>query len=104
MVRGPNQTVRFGFEPKTGTEPNRKLKNQTIDISVWFGSRRFETSTNRQQKSTYEDVQMHSYIYIYMHALYAACARDEKIFFFAENIELDCSFQKLLEFCKSDEN
>ncbi len=44
------------------------------------------------------------YIYIYMHALYAACARDEKNFLFAENIELDRSFQKLLEFCKSDEN
>jgi hypothetical protein len=43
-------------------------------------------------------------IYIYMHALYAACARDEKNFFFAEIIELDRSFQKLLEFCKSDEN
>jgi hypothetical protein len=39
-----------------------------------------------------------------MHALYAACARDEKKFFFAEIIELDRSFQKLLEFCKSDEN
>jgi hypothetical protein len=38
-----------------------------------------------------------------MHALYAACTRDEN-FFFAKIIELDRSFQKLLEFCKSDEN
>ncbi len=39
-----------------------------------------------------------------MHLLYAACARDEKIFFFAKIIKLDRSFQKLFEFCKSDEN
>jgi hypothetical protein len=39
-----------------------------------------------------------------MHVLYAACARDEKNFFFAEIIELDRSFSKLFEFCKSDEN
>ncbi len=60
MVRGPNQIVRFGFGFWFETKPNRKLKNQIIDISVWFGSRRFEISTNRQQKSTYEDVEMHS--------------------------------------------
>ncbi len=44
------------------------------------------------------------YALIYMHALYAACARDEKKVFFAKIIELDRSFQKLLEFCKSNEN
>jgi hypothetical protein len=39
-----------------------------------------------------------------MHVLYAAYARDEENFFFAEIIELNRSFSKLLEFCKSDEN
>ncbi len=38
-----------------------------------------------------------------MHVLYAACARDENNFF-AKIIELDRSFSKLFEFCKSDEN
>ncbi len=39
-----------------------------------------------------------------MHVLYAACARDEKKIFLAEIIELNRSFSKLFEFCKSDEN
>ncbi len=39
-----------------------------------------------------------------MHVLYAACARDEKKFFFAEIIELNRSFWKQFEYCKSDEN
>ncbi len=39
-----------------------------------------------------------------MHLLYVACARDEKKFFFAKIIELDRSFSKLFEFCKTDEN
>jgi hypothetical protein len=41
--------------------------------------------------------------YIYMHLLYVACTR-WKFFFFAEIIELDRSFSKLFEFCKSDKN
>ncbi len=43
-------------------------------------------------------------MYIYMHVLYTACAHDEKKNLFAEIIELDRSFSKLFEFCKSDEN
>jgi hypothetical protein len=39
-----------------------------------------------------------------MHVLYTACAHDAKKTFFAQFIELDRSFSKQFEFCKSDEN
>ncbi len=60
MIQDLNQIVRFYFDFWFEINSNRKLKNQIIDISIWFNSRRFEISTNRHQKSTYEDVEMHS--------------------------------------------
>jgi hypothetical protein len=51
----PNRTNRFGSNFWNQTESNRKLKNQTIEISIRFGSCRFETDRNRRKDSTKSD-------------------------------------------------
>jgi hypothetical protein len=51
----PNRTDRFGFDFWDQTEPNRKLKNQTIEIPIRFGSCRFGTDRNRRKDSTKSD-------------------------------------------------
>jgi hypothetical protein len=101
-----NGSVRFGF-CHLGTEPV-PVRFFDGSGSVRFDSVRVFTGSEpskRVRKALDLIFETWSlYIYIYMHVLYAACARDENFFFFAEIIELNRSFSKLFEFCKSDEN
>jgi hypothetical protein len=91
------------------TESNRKLRNQIIEISIRFDFCRFEIDRNRRKDNTKSDswsslrCEANIYIYIYACVVRSMRARWKKIFF-AKIIELNRSFSKLFEFCKSNEN
>ncbi len=86
----------FRFE----TDPNRKSRTRIIQFRFGSISTHFEPSWNQQKRYLW-DAQL---INIYICISYTLHARAMKILFFAKIIELDRSFQKLLEFCKSNEN
>jgi hypothetical protein len=81
-------------------------------VRFFAGSIRFGLGFCRIEsgKKEYEEILLISSLscvankYIYMHLAYAACAHAKKKFFFVKFIELNCSFSKQFEFCKSDEN
>jgi hypothetical protein len=95
--------IRIGF-CHTGSNP--------APIRFFVGSVRFGLGFCRieSDKKEYEEILLISSLscvankYIYIHLAYAACAHAKKNFFCVKFIDLNCSFSKQFEFCKSDEN
>jgi hypothetical protein len=94
-------------------KPNRTECQETKSLNFRFGLSSFDLKSTEIDRKEYIQRRWNAYKmilrcvvnkYVYMHVLYTACARDEKIFFCAAIIELNRSFSKLLEFWKSDEN
>jgi hypothetical protein len=102
----PNQSIRFWLLGPNRTESKAQESNHWNFGSVRFlsGWNRLEPTQREYKKLLISSLRCGANIYMYMHVLYAACARDEKKFFFAKIIEPNRSFSKQFEFCKSDKN
>jgi hypothetical protein len=102
-----NQSIRFELLRSNRTEPKAQEPNHWNFDSVRFLSiwNRPE-STQRQYKKwlLISSLRRGVYIYIYICMSCTQHARAMKKIFFAKIIELNRSFSKLFECCKSDEN